>query len=192
MGWWRDWAGRVFVQQQASQTGQARDSRRQELEAKLRPAVVPDDHPSQLGGGEIEIKLLLVHALYDSASAPQPAERDCTPWSECATARCCRVSVCRRWIAVHKVNIAPHALFKCLPIDAYPFPNRPPSHCQVGSIPRSQDRRGGYARNAFPAFTTRTTPAVRMIQNPKSLSLRLLSASPSLRSASVLLIGHSR
>lgn len=67
LGWWRDWAGRVFVQQQASQTGQARDSRRQELEAKLRPAVVPDDHPSQLGGGEIEIKLLLVHALYNSA-----------------------------------------------------------------------------------------------------------------------------
>ena len=36
---------------------------------------MPDDHPSQLGGGEIEIKLLLVHALYNYICLCKPAAR---------------------------------------------------------------------------------------------------------------------
>lgn len=184
LGWWRDWAGRVFVQQQAGQTGQARDSRRQELEAKLRPAVVPDDNPSQLGGGEIEIKLLLVHALYNFASAPQPAERDCTPWSECATARCCRVSVWRRWIAVHKVNISPHALFKCLPIDMH-IPSRTGHPLTAKWVPSQDPRIAAESMHEMPfpplQPVQRPQPAWFKIQNRSACGSclpRLVSGAP--------------
>lgn len=58
--WWRDWAGRVFVpaSQQAKQGRSAIDDGK--LDASSDQQSCPDNHPSQLGGGEIEIKLLRV------------------------------------------------------------------------------------------------------------------------------------
>lgn len=56
LGWWRDWAGRVFVR--------SKQGRRAIEDGKLEQSSgqqsCPDNHPSQLGGGEIEIKLLRV------------------------------------------------------------------------------------------------------------------------------------
>ena len=60
----------------ASSAEQGRRDRRRQARGKLWPAVVPDNTPRQLGGGEMEIKLLGVQcrsAQHNFASAHPPA-----------------------------------------------------------------------------------------------------------------------